>query len=276
MYKVVGIALALGGLVCFISCTTGAPLTPPRYDHVVIAIEENKDASEVRGFTYISSLAVWGTSFTQMYALVHPSQPNYLALFSGSMQGVTDDGTYDLTAPNLYTSLLAKGLTYASYSEGLPYDGCPDATYGRYARKHNPAASFKNVPDQDIKMFSEYPTAYADLPTVSYVIPDLDNDMHDGTIATGDTWLKNNLDGYVQWARTHNSLFILTFDEPDAASAVDTTPIATIFVGQHVRQGASATHVTLYSVLKMLDEMYGLPYLGEDATAPEIPSGIWN
>jgi hypothetical protein len=211
-----------------------------------------------------------------MYAITHPSQPNYIALFSGSTQGVTDDGLHDLAQPNLYTSLVAKGLTYLGYSEGLPVDGSRLATSGRYARKHNPAASFNNVPDAALKMFSEFPAAYGDLPTVSYVIPDLDNDMHDGTIATGDTWLQTYLDGYVQWARTHNSLFILTFDEPKASSVVSTTPIATLFVGQHVRQGANAAYLTLYSVLKMLDDMYGLPNLGEETTAPAIPSEIWN
>ena len=157
MFRVVGIALAFCGLTLFISCTTGAPLTPPRYDHVVIAIEENKDASEVQGYPYISSLAAWGTSLTQMYALVHPSQPNYIALFSGSTQGVADDGTYDLTASNLCTSLLSKGLTYLSYSEDLP-TGDPRLAPlpGIYARKHNPAASFTNVPElgtQDVHRF---------------------------------------------------------------------------------------------------------------------------
>jgi len=282
MHKVVGTALAFAGLIFSIACTTGSPGTPPRYDHVVIAIEENKDASEVAGYPYISSLGAEGTSFTQMYAITHPSQPNYIALFSGSTQGVTDDGLYNLKAPNLSTSLLPKGFTYASYSEGLPADGSTVETSGRYARKHNPAASFTNVAGTTtLKMFSEFPTRFTDLPTVSYVIPDLDDDMHDGAtvaaqIATGDTWLQTQLDGYVQWAQLHNSLFILTFDEPEAASAAATTPIATIFVGQHVKQGVTATYVTLYSVLRMLDDMYGLPYLGEEATAPVIPSEIWN
>jgi hypothetical protein len=56
---------------------------------------------------------------------------------------------------------------------------------------------------------------FAALPTVSWVIPNLLDDMHDGTIAQGDTWLKNNMDAYAQWARTHNSLLIVTWDEDD-------------------------------------------------------------
>src|SRR5206468_8890410 len=56
---------------------------------------------------------------------------------------------------------------------------------------------------------------YSKLPTVTFVIPNVNCDMHDGTITQADNWLKNNLNKYIQWAKTHNSLFILTFDESD-------------------------------------------------------------
>jgi hypothetical protein len=273
--------VTLGGLVFCISRSAAEPLTPPRFDHVLIVIEENKNAAQVMGASYISALAAQGTSFTQMYALTHPSQPNYIALFSGSFQGVADDAQHDLAAPNLATSLLAKGLTFSSYSEDLPADGSRIFTSGRYVRKHNPVASFMNAPATTNLMLTRFPASYATLPTVSYVIPNLDNDMHDGLsvaaqVAAGDAWLKTHLDGYVQWARIHNSLFILTFDEPLASSPAAATPIATIFVGAHVRQGACAAMVTLYSILRMLDDMYQLPYLGNEAAAPEIPAEIWN
>ena len=43
--------------------------------------------------------------------------------------------------------------------------------------------------------------------------------MHNGepaqSIPAGDAWLRENLDGYYQWAKTHNSLLIVTFDEND-------------------------------------------------------------
>ena len=58
-----------------------------------------------------------------------------------------------------------------------------------------PWANFTNVPAANSLPFSAFNNRsdYASLPTVSFVIPNLDNDMHDGTIAQADTWLYNNL-----------------------------------------------------------------------------------
>lgn len=78
--------------------------------------------------------------------------------------------------------------------------------------------------------FTSFPTNYNDLPDVSFVIPNLDDDMHDGSISQGDTWLRNNIDGYVQWARTHNSLLIVTYDEGSGGNQ----RIYTVFSGQNV------------------------------------------
>ncbi len=128
-----------------------------------------------------------------MHGIAHPSQPNDIALFSGSLNGVTDDNQHDLTAPNLATRLAGKGLTFASYSEGLPSPGFRGWASGRYVRRHNAAPSFTNVPDSDILPFSRFPSDDAKLPMVAMVIPNLDNDMHDGTVAAGDAWLRENL-----------------------------------------------------------------------------------
>ena len=69
--------------------------------------------------------------------------------------------------------------------------------------------------------YSAFPADLALLPTVSFLVPDLVSDMHDGSVNTGDVWLKNNVDAYAQWAITHNSLLILTFDEDNASSAAN-------------------------------------------------------
>jgi acid phosphatase len=124
--------------------------------------------------------------------------------------------------------------------------------------------------------FTNFPSAdYTQLPTVSFVIPNLDNDMHDGTVAQGDAWLQANLDSYAQWAQTHNSLLIVTFDECQGSDPVSSTPIATIFAGASVRQSASTQYVTLYSLLRLVEDIYELPYLGNEAAAPRI-TGAWN
>ena len=263
-------------LTILLSCSFAPAPAPPRYDHVVIVIEENHSAAQVMGSPYLSSLAARGTSFAAMYGITHPSQPNYLALFSGSTQGVTDDNPHSFSTPNLGTSLIAAGLTFATYSEGLPSAGDTVFTSGRYARKHNPCASFPNLPGAAVNLpFTDYPADSTQLPTVSFVIPNLDNDMHDGSVAAGDSWLQANLDGYARWAEGHNSLLIITFDECGGSDPVSITPIATIFVGAAVRQLVSPQRVTLYSLLRLVEDIYGLPPLGNETSAPRI-TGVWN
>ena len=77
--------------------------------------------------------------------------------------------------------------------------------------------------------------------------------MHDGSISTGDTWLKNNLDGYIQWAKTNNSLFILTFDEDNGSS---NNQIATIFVGQMVKKGTFTSKINHLNILRTIEDMF--------------------
>src|SRR5262245_24504439 len=87
----------------------------PRYDHVVIVIEENHAQPQIIGSSsapYMNSLAQQGANFTNSYAITHPSQPNYLALFAGSTLGITDDSTpHTFSSDNLGSQLLAAGLT---------------------------------------------------------------------------------------------------------------------------------------------------------------------
>jgi acid phosphatase len=251
------------------------PSTLPLPGHIVVVVEENHGYSEIIGSSqapYINTLATEGASFTNSHAITHPSEPNYLALFSGSTQGVADDSCpHTFSAANLGSELIAAKKTFIGYSEGLPSTGSGVCTSGEYARKHAPWTDFSNVPTTDSVPFSGFPTNYADLPTISFVIPDLLDDMHDGTIQQGDSWLQTNLQAYVTWAKTNNSLLIVTFDEDQG-----TTPnqIATIFVGPMVKPGKYSEHINHYNVLRTLEAIYGLPYAGKSATVKTI-TDVW-
>lgn len=243
----------------------------PRPDHVVIVLFENTSEDSIIGnpdAPYFNQLADTGANFTNSFAIEHPSQPNYLDLFSGSNQGITSDScphTFD--ADNAGAQLIAAGLTFTGYSEDLPSPGSTTCTTGDYARKHAPWVNFSNVPAEDNQPFSAFPTDYSTLPTVSWVIPNLCNDMHDCSIATGDTWLRDQLDGYVQWAASHNSVLITTFDEDDSAGD---NQIATIFNGQPVKPGAYTERIDHFSVLRTVEDMYGLPHAGAAEQATPI------
>jgi len=248
----------------------------PRPDHILVVIDENHAQGEIVGSSnapYITGLSQTGANFTNSHAISHPSQPNYLALFSGGTQGVTSDTCPKkaFTTADLGGQALAAGIGFAGYSESLPSVGSTVCTSGNYARKHNPWVDFADVPASANQRFTDFPTDYTKLPAVSFVVPNLQDDMHDGTIQQGDTWLKQHLDGYIQWAKTHNSLFVLTFDEDDYTTA---NQIPTVITGAGVKTGNYGENISHYSVLRTIEDAYGLPHAGSAATATPI-TDIW-
>jgi hypothetical protein len=288
----------------------------PVYDHVVIVVEENKDYDQIIDkdeAPFINkTLRKDGANFTQMFGEEHHSQGNYFWLFSGSNQGVGFlDGVphvkIDKRIPNLASTLISKKLSFKGYSEDLPAIGSEEQ-FGPvgakrearlYARKHVPWISFENVPNGSTVetscnlRFEDFPTDYANLPTVAFVIPNLKNDMHDmdrslkrdeavkATVLQGDKWLEKNLGAYYQWAKTHNSLLIVTFDENDDLSREIglTDPsvkpdnqvtkdkqnrVCTIFAGARIKPGeyAEGKGITHVNILRTLEAMHGLPRSG--------------
>ncbi len=263
--------------------TTSGTTSIPIPDHIVILVEENHGYSQIIGSSsapYINALASDGmsASFTQMYAIEHPSQPDYLDFFSGSNQGITNDNlpSSHFTTPNLARELINAGKTFITFSQTLPSVGSDAFSSGKYVRKHNPLANWMGTGTNQVSStlnqpFTAFPTNYTTLPTVSYVVPDMDYDMHDGTISAGDTWFHNNLDGYVQWAKTHNSLFILIFDEDNGSYS---NRIVTIFTGQMVKSGQVSTTYNFYNLLRTIEDMYGTSHAGNAASASAM-HGSW-
>lgn len=305
------------------------PAGLPVYDHVVIVIEENKDYEQIIGnpdAPYINNiLKREGANFTQAYAEEHFSEGNYFWLFSGSNQNVgfldripsaATHTPYPFTTDNLGHQLLAKGLSFEGYAEDLPEIGFSGDYAGLYARKHVPWISFANVPNgttdatSSTLRFADFPDSpahYHTLPIVAIVVPNQANDMHNGpsakSIPAGDVWLRQFIDPYYQWAKEHNSLLILTFDENSDKHGVLglTDPsidpqkcvhpgrdrehcielqnrIVTIFAGAHIKagdypEGRGITHV---NILRTLEAMYGLPKAGSQqvrAAAAGISDG---
>jgi acid phosphatase len=283
----VAAATAACGAPTAISSPARVPASHPRLTasavptpkHVVIVIEENHSYSDIIGSSsqsaYFNQLAGEGASFTSSFAITHPSEPNYMALFGGSTDGLTSDACpVTSSAANLGSELLAAGDTFKGYSEGLPSTGSTVCTSGKYARKHSPWINYSNVPASDSVPFSSFPSSgsYASLPTLSFVIPNLDDDMHDGTISQANTWLQNNLSAYATWAQSNDSLLIVTWDEDDYT---ENNQIPTIIVGQGVKAGKYSENINHYSLLATLEKMYGLTPVGASASATPI-TDIWS
>ncbi len=256
--------------------------SPPA--HTVILILENRAYNNIVGSSaapYINSLLSNSHTahLTQSYGLTHPSQPNYLMLYSGSNQGVTNNNvpaSLPFTTLNLGGELIKNGYSFIGYSEGLPSVGSTVATSGAYARKHNPWVNWQGtgvngVPVASNRPFSDFPTDFNLLPALSFVVPDLNHDMHDGSIATGDAWIEANLDAYIQWCVNNNSLFILTFDEDNGSSG---NQILSCFIGEDVKAGSYVQPITHYNILRTVEDLYQLSYAGASADSSAI-NGIW-
>ena len=250
---------------------------PPRPQHVVVVIEENRSLKSMQASAevpYIHQLAGEGALLTDYYAITHPSEPNYVALFSGDTQGVTDDSCpHAYQKPNLADSLAAKKVSFAIYSENLPargFTGC-GSDDKLYRRKHNPVPDFSSVPSDDNRPFSDFPGDYSKLPAVAFVVPNMTDDMHDGTPAQADAWLKDKLEGYKQWALKNHSLLIVTWDEDDGG---DGNRVMTVVIGQDVKPGQYGQKLNHYDLLRMLTDMYGAAPVGAAAQAKGI-DGIW-
>jgi len=264
-----------------------ASATIPRPDKIVICVLENHGYPQVMktgNAPYLDHLSAIGANMMEYYALTHPSQPNYIMMFSGSNQSVTNNnlpsGT-PFSTPNLGAKLIQAGFTFKGYSEDLPTAGSTVAASGSYARKHSPWVHWQGngtnqIPASCNLPFSEFPSDFNQLPDVSFVIPNQDNDMHNGSdparIITGDEWVEDNLSAYINWARSNNSLFVLLFDEDNGDYS---NRVPCIFVGPMVEAGDYLDNgYHHYDFLRTLEEMYGLPYTGNTVNATPITE-IW-
>ncbi len=289
--------ISISALTIALMASCGQKSNLPRPDHIIVVIEENHSYDELvasANAPFINKLINAGALFTDSHGVAHPSQPNYLAIFSGSTQGVPGDDCLEnvtpYTSPNLAVSLINKGFTFKGFAQTMPTAGYKNCEYLKssltggylYARKHAPWVNWQGDEANDIPAslslpMTQFPKDFNKLPTVSFVIPDMDNDMHNigapgdcAAIRRGDQWLKENLAAYAEWAKTHNSLLIVTFDEDDFKLV---NHIPTFFTGAGVIPGKYNEKINHYNVLHTIEAMYNLTI--EDTTNTDIITDIW-
>ncbi len=252
-----------------------AAASVPSYDHIVMVIEENASCERVVGNSsmpyFNNTLIAGGALMTNSHAVGHPSLPNYLALLLGTTEGISDDvcpipGAP--FAPSLGGQLLAHGVSWESYAESLPSEGSTNC-YSPYPydHDHSPYSSFGDDPASTQLPFQGYwPTDFTQLPRVSVVTPNLLDDMHDGTPAAADQRLQSNIGPYAAWAKAHNSLLIVTYDEDEGGS----DKIATVFYGGHVIPGQYSENINHYNVTRTILDSVGVPAFANFASAAPI------
>lgn len=254
-----------------------APARLPRAatSHVVVVVMENKerdDALDPSSAPYVSGLARRFGSMTASFGVRHPSLPNYLALISGSTQGVTDDCTdCHGHGATLADQLERAGRSWKAYMEGLPRPCSADvAGHGGYVKKHNPFAYFPAITHdrRRCRRIVGFDAMAADLkagrlPDFSFVSPNLCDDTHDCDVQQGDRFLRATLPRLIHELGPHGFL-VLTYDEGSSnagccAGQASGGRIATVVVGPDVRPGAqSAEPVNHYGVLRTIEDAFGV------------------
>jgi hypothetical protein len=258
------------------SATRSQPnTTGPHANYVVVVIMENRDYKLVIGSKsapYINgTLVPEAALMTDSHAIGHPSQPNYLAFFSGSTQGVKDDSCpHSFSTANAGAELLAAGKTFDGYSESMPTDGYTGCYSGKYARKHNPWVNFTNVPSTSNLIYKHFVKPPS---TLTIIVPNLCHDMHDCSTRTGDEWLSDNLPPILSYNAANNGLLILTWDEA-APDNNGKNQIATLLVGPMVKPGSYSQNITHYSVLRTIEDITGIACTADACKASDL-TGMW-
>ncbi|MDX6476815.1 MAG: phosphatidylinositol-3-phosphatase [Gaiellaceae bacterium] len=255
--------LVLAGLL--LALPAAAAPTVPRLAHVVVIVFENKERAQVLGTgesPTFDNLAARYANLANYHAVTHPSLPNYLALVSGSTQGIVDDCTScSARGTSIGTLLTRSKLSWAGYAEGYP-------SSARFAKKHMPFLYFAGQ-SSHVKPLTAFDPRRP--PAFAFIAPDLCSDEHDCSIATGDRWLARFVPPLLKVPRT--AVFIVFDEGTTDAGGGGLVPaiVAGTAVRSHALDGQPAGH---YVVLRTIEDALGLPHLGASARAKPLV-GIW-
>lgn len=253
--------------------------------HVLVIMEENKGYAATIGSCgadpYLCSLAATYGSDSSWFGVSHPSEPNYVALDSGGIQGCTSDTAChadSLTQQDLGGQLSAAGIPWVGYMESMPSPCYTGSGAGGYALKHNPFGFFKDnyagtchiLPYPGVSGLLSVLNG-ANAPDFVWITPNLIDDMHDGTVQQGDAWLRANLAPVLssRWFTRGNSTAIVTMDENDAVGGTGCCGVAAggqipmVVVSSRGRSKGSFTLTgDHYGFLRSMEEVFGLGLLG--------------
>jgi acid phosphatase len=278
-----------GNAALTVQAKSTPPPTTPRSNHVVLVMEENQSYSTVVGssaWPNLNHLIATGALATNYYANTHPSIGNYFELTTGQVLTNNDSSITVYSADNIARHMISAGVSFRVYAEGITR-GYLGGNTGLYLIRHNPFAMLSDVADSTtvannvLWPFSQLTVdlnAHA-LPPFSYIVPDVDDDAHNGTPQAADSWLQTNvvipLSADPAFQAGGDGVLIVDFDE---AADSDTTHggghVAAVLWGPGVKTGFTQSSSTVYqhqSMLATIMELLNLPAPpGDASSAPQM------
>ena len=258
--------------------------TLPNFSHVFLIVMENEESTGIMGnnaAAYINTLATGHGLATQYFAVSHPSLPNYLALTAGSTFGIASDctGCY-VDATNIADQVESSGRSWKGYLESMP-SSCYVGDAYPYMQKHNPFIYYNDVRTnparcaEHVVPFTQLSTDLVNgtVPNLAWITPNMCNDMHDCSIATGDAWLANVVPGILASSAFQNGgVLFITWDEGESSAGCCGNAaggqVATLVIAPNGVAGLRSTIAeTHYSLLRTIEDAWGLSALGQAASA---------
>ena len=258
--------------------------TLPNFSHVFLIVMENEESTGIMGnnaAAYINTLAAGHGLATQYFAVSHPSLPNYLALTAGSTFGIASDctGCY-VDATNIADQVESSGRSWKAYLESMP-SSCFVGDAYPYMQKHNPFIYYNDVRTnparcaEHVVPFTQLSTDLVNgtVPNLAWITPNMCNDMHDCSIATGDAWLANVVPGILASSAFQNGgVLFITWDEGESSAGCCGNAaggqVATLVIAPNGVAGLRSTIAeTHYSLLRTIEDAWGLSALGQAASA---------
>src|ERR1700688_724335 len=246
----------------------------PQSKHVWILTEENHSYEAVvgnSGMPYFNSLATKYGLATQYYSEQHNSLSALMWLVAGQPVTGNDLTTSCYNLNNIAPQLIAKGYTWRSYQEDLPYAGFGGLYNLHYVRRHNPIIDFTDTctSSQHIHSvpFTELATDIANhaTPNYAYISPNVADDAHDGTLATADYWMSKHVPSILalpEFQPGGDGILFVAWDESDigndnrCSSRVSSGcggRVATLVIGPQVKPGYKSSvrydHANLLSTV---------------------------
>lgn len=268
-------------LICFSGMPCKASSARPHFNRVFIVVFENTNAEDAYSQPFMRTIANQGAYLADFHGVTHPSQPNYLALTSGSTWNV-DNKNVTIDASHIGDLLEAKGKSWKVYVDGYPGKCFLDEKLGPYARKHVPFLSYKNIQSNPARCARIVNSGELQsdikknrLADFSLYIPDNNNNGHNTSAVYADDWLKKTFAPLLRDEQfTRGLLFIVTFDEGGRHN--DQNHIYTAFWGSTIKPGSvSNTRYDLYSILRTVEDDLHLGTLGRNDQKANPVTGIW-